>query len=309
MDKDNKISVIIPVYNTEPYLRECLDTIVSQTYANLEIILVDDGSTDGSGGICDEYAGRDERCKVIHRENGGVAVARNTALGHVSGDLVIFSDSDDWFETDAFEFLYNIYEKSDADCVVGCTKDLAIGENPNIEIKEAAGHPEKISSDDMIKRVLLGASGVGNKLFKREIFEGISFPDVRTNDDEIVIIRAYDKCKKIVMSNRVTYYYRKRENSLTTSRFSLYMLDCYYNSKINLGFVTERRPQLIPCAEYKVVKSLLWCYVNIKKMKKTEEVSEKLRALKNDIKKYRKMGLDNEYLDFKYKALLWLCAL
>ena len=95
-----KISVIVPVYKVEPYLRKCLDSIVGQTHRNLEIILVDDGSPDNCGAICDEYAARDERIKVIHKENGGVASARNAGLAVASGDYIGWVDSDDWIETD-----------------------------------------------------------------------------------------------------------------------------------------------------------------------------------------------------------------
>ena len=107
MNKEPLINIIVPVYNTEKYIRKCLDSIVNQTYRNLEIIVVDDGSTDSSGDICDEYAHKDARIKVIHKENGGVSSARNAALDLCTpgGDLVAFVDSDDWLELNMYETL------------------------------------------------------------------------------------------------------------------------------------------------------------------------------------------------------------
>ena len=115
---DAKISIIVPVYKVEPYLRKCLDSIVGQTYQKLEIILVDDGSPDSCGAICDAYAARDERIRVIHKENGGVASARNAGLDAATGDYIGWVDSDDWIEADMFECLLKGAEDYDADIVV-----------------------------------------------------------------------------------------------------------------------------------------------------------------------------------------------
>ncbi len=103
----DKISVIIPVYNVEPYIRKCIDSVINQTYINLEIILVDDGSTDNSGKVCDEYATKDKRVKVLHKRNGGVSSAKNAGLKEVTGKYLGFVDSDDWIEPEMYEILYN----------------------------------------------------------------------------------------------------------------------------------------------------------------------------------------------------------
>ena len=118
-----RISVIVPVYKVEPYLRKCLDSIVNQTYRNLEIILVDDGSPDNCGRICDEYAERDKRIRVIHQKNGGVSSARNEGLKIASGDWIGWVDSDDWIEPDMFEYLLENAKKSKADIAVCSRKE------------------------------------------------------------------------------------------------------------------------------------------------------------------------------------------
>ena len=111
------ISIIVPVYNVESYLRKCLDSILAQTYRDLEILVVDDGSTDGSGAICDEYAGKDDRIKVFHTENKGLSCARNLGLDSANGDWIGFVDSDDWIELDMYEVLLRKAEKTGADVV------------------------------------------------------------------------------------------------------------------------------------------------------------------------------------------------
>ncbi len=113
--EDKLISIIIPVYNVERYLRECIDSIIAQTYKNLEIILVDDGSSDKSGEICDEYSKKDSRIKVIHKKNGGLSDARNVALDIAKGDYIGFIDSDDYIEKDMFQILYNLAEEYNAE--------------------------------------------------------------------------------------------------------------------------------------------------------------------------------------------------
>ncbi len=113
--EDKLISIIIPVYNVERYLRECIDSIIAQTYKNLEIILVDDGSSDKSGEICDEYSKKDSRIKVIHKKNGGLSDARNVALDITKGDYIGFIDSDDYIEKDMFQILYNLAEEYNAE--------------------------------------------------------------------------------------------------------------------------------------------------------------------------------------------------
>ena len=113
------ISVIVPVYKVEPYLHKCLDSILSQTYQNLEIILVDDGSPDRCGAICDEYAQKDPRVKVIHKENGGIATARNAGMRIAAGDYWMFVDSDDWLEADAISNLYQLLAEYNADLAIG----------------------------------------------------------------------------------------------------------------------------------------------------------------------------------------------
>lgn len=303
-----KISIIIPVYNVESYLPKCLNSLIHQTYRNLEIILVDDGSPDKCGRICDWYAKKDSRIHVIHKKNEGVARARNDGIEYASGDYISFVDSDDWMAGDAYEVLYNGLRKYHADCAVGgCVK--VIDKEGHLSFEKEEPSPTKCkSSAEAMKNVLLTGSAVWNRLFKRKIFEQIRFPLDRINDDEVVALHAYAECKKIVFLNHDTYYYRIRKNSITTAKFSLRNVDCYYNSKDNLDFIKQKMPKLIECAEYKYIKAMLYSYINLRRIKRNAMADKVMKQLHTDIKDSRQIAFKNHYVTFPMKILMLLCA-
>lgn len=306
-----KISVIIPVYKVEPYLEECIDSVVNQTYEDTEIILVDDASPDGCGAICDRYAAKDERIRVIHKEeNAGQAAARNTGMDLATGEYLFFADSDDWLAEDTLERLYQGLEKYGADCSVGACVNVLEGADGKREIQRGgqAGDRQETAREAM-KQVFLSGSAAWNRLCRREKLGELRFPLGRINDDECFILRAYERMESIVFLDCETYFYRKRANSITTSAFSVKMVDCFYNSRDNLEFVTRKAPELIPAAEYKFCKTLLWCYVNLRKLKKDEQAKKIRRQLHGEIRKNRKRALANPYLGFPMKALTVICSL
>ncbi len=298
-----KISVIIPVYKVQDYLPKCIESVLGQTYQNLEIILIDDGSPDQCGAICDAYAAKDARIHVIHKENEGVARARNDGIAYATGDYISFIDSDDWIAKDAYELLYQGLKEYGADCCVGgCV--TVIEKDGTLKAKKNQYQPVFCeTSTEAMKRVLLNGSAVWNRLFKREVFEEIRFPADRINDDEVVALHAYAECEKIVFLDRDTYYYRIRQNSITTSGFSRRDMDYYYNSRENLAFVSEVRPELRECAEFKYMKAMLYCYINLRKIKKDPETEELKKSLRKDIKKHRKAAWKNQYMSLPLKIL------
>ncbi len=307
MNKD-KISIIIPVYKVEAYLQKCLDSLVHQTYSNLEIILVDDASPDGCGKICDEYAARDGRIRVIHKpKNEGQASARNTGLDVASGEYVSFVDSDDWLSEDAFEKLYSGLLEYGADCSVGCCV-VVLDRNGELTEQECPARPTKCeTAQEAVKNVLLRESAAWNRLYRRSVFEKLRFQVGRINDDEALVLRAYAEMGKIVFLSAKTYYYRKRHGSITTAKFSVKMLDCVYNSRDNLAFIREKLPELVPCAEYKYIKTMLWCYVNLRKVKDDSRAPELRRQLRREIRANRSTALHNKYLSLPLKLLAALC--
>ena len=293
----------------QEYLPKCIESVLQQTYHNLEIILVDDGSPDKCGKICDAYAKKDERIHVIHKKNEGVANARNTGIEYATGEYISFIDSDDWIAKNAYQVLYQGIKRYDADCAVGKCKTVIDKNGTLIPKKSPAQAVRCETSDEAMKHVLLVGSAVWNRLFKREVFDKLRFPSDRINDDEVVALRAYAKCDKIVFLNQDTYYYRIRKNSITTSRFSLRNVDYYYNSADNLAFIKKKKPKLKECAEYKYIKAMLYCYVHIKMMKKTNKTDSIIKELKKNIRKNRSLARKNRYLPLHYKLLMYICSI
>ena len=305
------ISIIIPIYKVERYLTACLDSVVNQTYRNLEIILIDDASPDGCGEICNKYAAGDKRIKVVHKEkNGGQAEARNTGIELATGEYIFFADSDDWLAEDALEKLYDGLKRHNADCCVGSCVTMLENETGEMRArydKSRRGIECKTAMEAM-KQVLLTGSAAWNRLYRREMLEDLRFPQGRINEDEPFMLYLYERMERIIFLDCETYFYRKRKDSTTTSDFSVKKVDCVYNSKENLGFVTIKAPELIPAAEYKYCKTLLWCYVNLFKLK-DQQAKTLRRQIHKEIRVHWKMALTNPYLGFPLKVFTLICLI
>jgi glycosyltransferase involved in cell wall biosynthesis len=208
------ISIIVPVYKIEPYLRKCLNSIVRQTYENLEIILVDDGSPDNCGGICDEYAALDSRIKVIHQKNRGLSAARNAGLKIASGEYIGFTDSDDWIDADMFETLYKGSLEYRADITI-CGYYFVKG-NKYREVREE--HTVLYGREDAMHHLLLDETFTNhawNKLYRRELFKDIYYPDGRTYEDIATTYKLFEKADRVVFLNSCKYYYLQRDDSIS----------------------------------------------------------------------------------------------
>ncbi len=257
------ISIIIPVYNVEKYIRKCLDSVICQTYKNLEIIVVDDGSPDNCGKICDEYAEKDQRIKVIHKENGGLSSARNVGIDAACGRYLCFLDSDDYIIETYVEKLYNAMTETDAD-IVQCEFIETAGD-------DAVSIPEdkKISIIDgkaMIGKLYdyYGISAptvvVWTKLYKKELFEGLRFPVGRIHEDEATTYKLFYKADKIALTSEKLYCYRIAQGSITRSGFSLKKLDFlkaveerakfYEESGLMEYYIKDLKIYMITCLKY-----------------------------------------------------------
>ncbi len=213
------VSVIIPVYNVRDYLHKCIDSVKTQTYTNLQIILVDDGSADGSGEICDEAATRDQRITVIHQANGGLSAARNKGLETATGKYVCFLDGDDWFDEKFTEELLNIAETRNADIAVcGFVRvyheDEAKAEKDQDNKEELIEYDNRQAVKEVIEEKKIKSLS-WNKLYKKELWEGISFPEGKLHEDEYTTYKLLWRAEKVVETSRVLYYYRKRPDSVT----------------------------------------------------------------------------------------------
>ena len=213
------ISVIVPVYNVEQYLDQCLESIVSQTYPRLEILVVDDGSTDGSGDMCDRWAERDSRICVTHQPNGGLSAARNTALDRMSGEHVIMVDSDDVLHPDAAARLLSAMERHQADIVVG--DHVIVGEKATPQWPDtAAAGPEgdRAYSQSEALLAIFYQQGLTHsawaRIYRASLFDGIRYPVGQLYEDLAVIYPLLKRCDKVVKIPQVVYGYRQRESSI-----------------------------------------------------------------------------------------------
>ena len=214
--KSIKISVIIPIYNVEKYLRRCLETVINQTYKNLEIILVDDGSHDGCPAICDEYAKKDSRVRVIHKKNGGQSSARNAALNSpIEGDFITFVDSADWLALDTYEYCINLIEKTGADVVQFAhslaTDKKVLTKNPKKEICKVY-EGKGILQHYMTTTTITGSYSACRCIFLRRVTDDIRFREGKINED-------IDwKYKVLARCNENKYKERKDKNTITINQ-------------------------------------------------------------------------------------------
>ncbi len=215
---DNLISVIVPIYNVEQYLNECIESIVNQTYKNLEIILVDDGSPDNCAKICDNWKERDYRIKVIHKKNGGLSDARNAGLDIARGDFISFIDSDDWIDLKMYEILLDVILKENAEiCACGIMECLTSGYR-KVKVEKINGSNEQIYK--MLYNDTIYPVSAWNKLYRKECWSSLRFPIGKICEDAFTTYKLIDQASKIVQIDAPLYFYRIRENSIMTSSFS-----------------------------------------------------------------------------------------
>ena len=221
------ISVIIPVYNVEKYIRFCLDSVINQTYKNLEIIIVDDGTKDSSGEIAEEYARKDSRIKVVHKENGGLSDARNVGLDIATGKYIAFLDSDDVISLDFYEYLYGLIKKNDYDIAECEFLRISSDEIENVQtiLDEKNKNETIVVKEESSKEALSDFYGryldpyvnkvvVWNKIYKKEVYDGIRYPVGRFHEDEFTTFKILNKINKMVTSTKKLHGYMQTSNSI-----------------------------------------------------------------------------------------------
>lgn len=245
-----KLSVIVPVYKTENYLRKCVDSILASTYENLEVILVDDGSPDGSGAICDKYAERDARVKVIHKENGGLSSARNAGLDIATGDFITFVDSDDYIACDIYEKLVEKLMADNADIVMmniaTVSEDYSVVGEPRQYPAEWLGVK---SSEWLFQKICerMIDTSVWSKIFRADTINSLRFKAGVLNEDFLFLSEMIaGKELKVRLVNDVGYYYYTRSGSITKAGFGKSLYDAVYNTNGAKLTVGVRYPELIP---------------------------------------------------------------
>lgn len=301
------ISVIVPVFNVEPYLETCLDSILAQTYHDLEILVVDDGSTDGCGEICDHYARLDRRIFVFHTENRGLSAARNLGLDHLHGQYISFVDSDDWIEPDMYERLLRMAEQTDADLIT-CRfyKEFKNGRT------ESSGPPEPFSveGNDILHTYLFGqeiCQDSWNNLFQADLFQSLRYPVGRSFEDYCIKPLLLQKAKKMVYTPDCLLHYRNRRNSLSN----------VHSLKSNADYwaaFRERFALLSPISEEYYRRSLAQAIGAIGRMWRwfgacSEEERRQARDLIHEMQRFNSLHIEEIMKDSAYPAQLKFTSL
>jgi len=281
------ISVIIPIYKVESYLSRCIDSIVNQTYTNLEIILVDDGSPDCCPSICDKYAANDDRIKVIHKENGGLSDARNAGLEIATGNYIAFVDSDDWIEPAYIERLLYSLQESDSDIAICEFEKTAYYKL----MKPTKCDTQVYSSKQALIRLFqckdISFATTWCKLYKVTLFKDIRFPIGKFHEDEFTTYLLYDKANTICYTPEKLYYYFQRNDSIMASKHTKDITEVL--EQRYLFFKKKRDNELTSLLLPPLCWQLLNNYISCKKKKETIETNRHLREFKrycSDMKRF-----------------------
>lgn len=316
------ISVIVPVYNVEKYLKRCLDSITNQSFKNLEILVINDGSTDSSAEICDNYALKDSRIRVIHKKNGGLSDARNVGIQAATGNYIGFVDSDDFIHKDFYHVLYNTMKNYQCDVVEVGYKEVF--ENENVPLEEYTIMDEEVSAikyfekDKAVINSILDhdlRNYAWNKLYKRELWDNIKFPKGKLFEDVFTTYQIFNNCTKIVKVEKKLYYYFQRANSIVNSKFSLKKLDHFEALNEVMGFIELNYPKAAPITNIKYyMESLNYLSVLIQNRNSIENSNEIIKTMKSILINSNNMRhlsrsidieqLCKEYLKDNYKELL-----
>lgn len=253
----NKISVIVPCYNVEKYLERCVESIKNQTYRELEIILVDDGSTDNTGELCDSLAMTDSRIRVVHKENGGLSDARNAGIDVADGDFYSFIDGDDYLEADAYEALISEMKNDDVSLVsAGIIVEEVDGSTRLNMSKEYA----LLNKEEALLNLLSPVRTIGqsscNKLFRKQLFYDLRYKKGIINEDMEILPKILDRCNQVVLLNKPVYHYVKRRGSISESEFSNWKYQGIRNAYSTFELCKKNYPEMIAYAHYYVMDSL-----------------------------------------------------
>lgn len=301
-----KISIIVPVYDVEKYINRCIESILAQTFMDFELILVNDGSPDQCGKICDKYAENDTRIKVIHKKNGGLSDARNFGLEIAQGDFVGFVDSDDYIESDMYEKLLEACEENNSKLAM-CGRYKVLGEElqPIFSFK---GH--KIwESREAIENLLTWNnidSSACDKLFRRDLFEQIRFPVGKYNEDIYIMTQIIHQSEKIIHIGDAKYYYFHRPNSITTEKFSEKKLDLLAANRKVIELVTDYYPDLSLKAESFNLKGIIYLSGLLQDKRCKKEYLSSYNLINNHLSHNLFKILSNPHINgrLKVKAIL-----
>ena len=280
------ISVIVPIYKVEEYLSRCVDSIINQTYKNLEIILVDDGSPDNCPKICDDYAKVDSRIKVIHKKNGGLSNARNAGMKVATGEYISFIDSDDYISLDFINVLYDTIVSVNSD-IVECNvvkfyEDNHFDEyNDDLKVKNynTVDGLSSLISEHPFKQ------HVWNKLYRSDLVFDVPFAVGKLNEDEFWTYQIFGRAKKVTKINKTMYYYFQRESSIMGERYNIRRLDALEGINNRCLYINKNFPSLSLKAKLSLYGACMFAYQSVLKYSKGKEKKIALRKINTYRKK------------------------
>lgn len=299
------VSVIVPIYNVDKYLRRCIDSVLNQSYSNYEVILIDDGSTDLCGDICDEYKNKFNNIKVIHQKNQGLSAARNTGIDNCSGDYLIFIDSDDYIEKHFIEYHVNVIKRYNADMVISGIETYYEGNEEN-NLEKKSKSEMLLPPGEVLKRMLMQKGidvGAVAKVYSRKQFENIRYPVGKVYEDMLVVDKIIRNYNRIVVSDYVGYFYLQRQGSILHTKMDRKRMSLIDASFYLIDFCQENYPEVKNAAIYRFVINnfqILKISVREKKFQKESNV------IRHNILKYKKYIFLSEEITLKMKVSTFL---
>lgn len=300
----DKISVIVPIYKVEDYLHRCVDSIINQTYTNLEIILVDDGSPDNCPMICDEYAKKDSRIRVVHKKNGGLSDARNAGLDIATGEYIMFIDSDDFVDTEMMGSMMRNMIDDNVDMVVCNIKYVyedreVVKYNQSDRILDRYEAMEEYLKDGVVQAV------AWNKLYKKSLINNMRYKVGKTNEDEFFTYKIVDKTEKIYYNSRPFYNYIQRDSSIM-GKYSIKRLDGVEASYERLNFIKKKYPTLYEKEKKTFVNLCIYSYQMILREPNLDKDKQGRKTLNNYRKKIKFNKTELKNYSYKDKLKIYL---
>ena len=293
------VSVIVPVYNVEKYVLACLESLAAQTLKNIEVILIDDGSTDSSGAICENFARQDPRFRLFRQDNAGLAGARNTGLGLVRGEYIAFADSDDTVEPEMLETMLSFAREANADIAI-CGRRL-VWENGETETMFTLPAPEVFDSREAVRRFLLSEgmdAAAWDKLYRAELFTNVRYPRFFVSEDVPVTSELLSRSERIVHCGKPLYNYLQRRGSLSHVGFEEKTMGLYHFYK-DVGLrMGQKYPELKEEGEFFFYKEML---VALYRYGESRTRSKNGKLLYKQVRKNIRSILKNKFLAKKYK--------
>lgn len=294
------ISVIVPVYKVEAYLDRCVQSIVNQTYQNLEIILVDDGSPDNCGAMCDAWAEKDSRIRVIHKSNGGLSDARNAGMAIATGEYIAFVDSDDWLDAQMYQCLYEAMVTTDSDIASCGARRVWLDGRPSQELR--AVNRDFVMECEAAMKALITSDGmvqtVWNNIYRRDVIDGILFPVGLIHEDEFWTWKVIARSRRVVTVKESYYNYLQRTNSIMGIGFTEKRLLVIQAKTERQSYIENYMPKLTDVGRMDISYTCMHLGIQVLKTMHGKDIAHYMKYLKETIKRY---PISKEYM----RTLMW----